>query len=257
MNPRAIRTAPPFVQITDHYRSLIVNGEVAEGEKLPPILAVAEEWGVTTATAAKAYGQLQVEQLVRTSPRGTFVEGKTRASSPRDRVLRARSHGSPNAAGETSTVTSAAVVNCPTYIAELFAFDDARTHVVRREWVTLEDTPGGAVPVMLSVSWWPAGLAETIPALLSTDAAGVATLSAAVEAEVGPIRHCRDFVEGRAADAREAGHLLLPVGSPILAGTFLRWTAGDPGDLVEYGEYVLLPKRVISWEYELPSEPHL
>jgi GntR family transcriptional regulator len=252
VNPRVERTRPPYVQIADHYRGLIVSGEIAEGVKLPAVAAVADEWGVTTATAAKAYGQLQVERLVRTSPRGTFVEGASRASSPRDRALRMHSLGVPSAAGEISLVTAAAVVTAPAYVAELFAMEGDRPRVVRREWVTSENTLEGIAPVMLSVSWYPTAFADTVPGILSTDSATVDTLATAIESAVGPTAHFRDFVESRSSDAREAGHLGLPIGGPVLAGAFLHWTAGDPGELVEYGEYVLPPKRVISWEYDIP-----
>lgn len=252
MNPRAQRLSPPYVQITDHYRQLIVNGDLPEGERLPAIASIAEEWGVAAATAAKAITQLQVERLVRTSPRGTFVEGASRASSPRDRVLRARKRDTASAAGEASRVTSASIVRAPAYVADLFGLDD-RQLVVRREWVTSETTTEGEVPVMLSVSWFPAALADAVPDLLSTDPSHVATLGLSVESVAGPLRYCRDFVEAREADAREAGYLGLTLGAPVLAGTFLRWQGNDSDHLAEYGEYVIPPRRVLSWEYELPE----
>ena len=60
----------------------------------------------------------------------------------------------------------------------------------------------------------------------------------------------RDHLRGRAADAREAGALRLPVGSPILAGTHV-WS--DDAGVLLYGEWVLPPDQVISYEYQ-PAE---
>jgi GntR family transcriptional regulator len=232
-----------------------VSGDLAEGDRLPPIATIADEWDVATATAAKAISQLQVERLVRTSPRGTFVVGESRASSPRDRILRSRRRGKPESGGEVNEVTSAAIVRAPVYVAELFGGPDDHQLVVRREWVTSEmtTTTGGARRVRLSVSWFPAAFADAVPDLLSTDSSHMATLDLAIEKAAGPLRHCRDFVEAREADAREAGHLELPVGAPVLAGAFLRWPGGDPDGPAEYGEYVIPPRRVVSWEYELPD----
>jgi GntR family transcriptional regulator len=245
MAPRAQRTAPPYVQITDHFRQQILDGELAQGAKLPTVKEVAQEWGVATATASKAIGQLQVEHLVRTSPRGTFVEGQAKASTPRDRVQRVRRGGAFGSVGEVHEVTAAAVVEAPPYVADLFDLD-AGGEVIRREWVTKD----AGVPVTLSVSWFPSDLA-TIPEMLSTDPASVGALLPALEAHAGAIRHARDFYEGRGSDAREARLLDLPLGGPILAGTFLRWPGADPDRLLEYGEFVLPPKRVVSYDYDV------
>ncbi|WP_322769404.1 UTRA domain-containing protein [Frankia sp. Cr1] len=116
-----------------------------------------------------------------------------------------------------------------------------------RGWVTTDDDVRSA----LSVSWFPADLADSVPELLSTDPAQAATIGRRIEEMVGPMRHCRDYVEARAADAREAGYLQLPIGSPILAGTYLHWSTNDPDLLIEYGEYVLPPKKVLSWDYDV------
>jgi len=95
-----------------------------------------------------------------------------------------------------------------------------------------------------------------VPDLLSTDPAVAGGLATAIVAARGRIRRGRDFVEARDADSREAEHLRVPLGSAILAGTFLRWYEQDQDSdqVAEYGEYVLPPNKVLSWEYELPTE---
>jgi GntR family transcriptional regulator len=59
----------------------------------------------------------------------------------------------------------------------------------------------------------------------------------------------RDYVRGRASDAREAGALRLPVGSPILAGTHV-WS--DDEGVILYGEWCMPPDQVVSWDYTVP-----
>ena len=71
--PRIERQSPPYVQITDHYRAQFVDGVLPPGSRLPGVHDLAREWGVSPATAAKALGQLGVEGLITTSPRGSYV----------------------------------------------------------------------------------------------------------------------------------------------------------------------------------------
>src|SRR3979411_3309662 len=135
MNPQLDRPAPPYAQIADHYRQLIHDGTLAEGARLPSVIDVAQQFRVSNATAAKAMSQLQVEGLVYSSPRGSWVAGAdAKASSPQTRILRSRQHGTPGSTGETYRVTAAEVVTAPTYVSELLALDDPG-QVIRREWI--------------------------------------------------------------------------------------------------------------------------
>ena len=34
--PKAKRVDPPYVQVMDHYRRMILDGALSEGERLPP-----------------------------------------------------------------------------------------------------------------------------------------------------------------------------------------------------------------------------
>src|SRR6185503_7525601 len=86
--PRAERTAPPYVQIQDHFRSRILSGEIEEGARLPSIAAIAEEWGVAPATAAKAMAGLGVEGYTVTSTQGTFATVGKGAVGARDLAMR-------------------------------------------------------------------------------------------------------------------------------------------------------------------------
>jgi GntR family transcriptional regulator len=245
MSPTVDRQ-PPYMQITDHYRRQIQDGDLAEGDRLPSVISIAEEWNVAHATAAKAISQLQVEGLILTSPRGSFVAGAgAKATSPQDRMLRARRTGSTANGSETHRVNVAEIVKPPTYVAELFALEQGE-QVVRREWVTIEDTALTA----LTVTWHPAELADPdqVDALLYTTSSSVGTMLADLEQAVGPITRAQDFMHARSADAREAHALGLPVGAPILAGTWLAW-AGDR--LVEYGEYCLPPRHTLTYSYEV------
>ena len=71
--PRARREDPPYVQVVDYYRTQILGGKLAEGDRLPPVTQLGKEWRISTATAARAIGQLQTEGYVRTRPQGTIA----------------------------------------------------------------------------------------------------------------------------------------------------------------------------------------
>lgn len=245
MPPHLNRPPPPYMQITDHYRAQIQDGFLGEGIRLPSVAAIATEWNVAHATAAKAVAQLQVEGLITTSPRGSFVTAQgAKATTPRDRLTRAHRSGRTSSPRETHHVNAAELVVAPTYVAELFALEPGG-RVVRREWVTVED--GNARD--LTVTWYPAEFAEKAW-MLSTSPASVGGILRGVEAVAGPVTRGRDFMHARAADAREASALGLPIGSPILAGTWLAW-AGDR--LMEYGEYCLPPRHTLTYDYEVPD----
>lgn len=54
----------PSLEIFQHFRGLIVSGQIGSGEKLPTVRQVARDLGVAPGTAAKAYKLLEGEGLV-------------------------------------------------------------------------------------------------------------------------------------------------------------------------------------------------
>jgi GntR family transcriptional regulator len=100
---------------------------------------------------------------------------------------------------------------------------------------------------MLSVDWIPTGNVMAEAELLGPPTPeGPAEVITTVTGR--HITHAQDHLEGREADTREAAALQLPVGSPILAGTHV-WS--DQDGVILYGEWVMPPKRVITYSYEV------
>jgi GntR family transcriptional regulator len=251
--PKAKRVDPPYVQVMDHYRRMILDGALSEGERLPPVAEIGREWGVSTATAARSIGQLQIEGFVRTSPQGTFVDTlKPVGDSPRDRMARVRRTGVASSAAEMEIVRAAERIRVPVYVAELMDLDPAGD-VIRRESVTVAGRRPRAEPVALAVAWFAPDLAETIPELLNTRP--VPGIVARIEAATGrAVVHGEDHLHGRASDEREASALGLPVGSPILAGAYI-WTDAA-GAVLEYGEFCFPPRRTLRYDYDIePGAP--
>lgn len=249
--PRAQRVDPPYVQVMDHYRRQILDGKLSEGDRLPPVAEMGKEWGISTATAARAIGQLQIEGLVRTSPQGTFVETLRPVSdSPRDRMARVRRAGVASSAAEMEIVRFAELIRVPVYVAELMGLDPGG-QIIRRESVTVAGRRPTAEPVMLSVSWFAPDLASVVPELMETRPVPGSSINR-IEASAGQVTYGEDHLHGRAADQREASALGLALGSPILAGAYL-WT-DDDGKVLEYGEFCLPPKRTLRYRYDIADQ---
>lgn len=229
-----------YMQIADHYRDTITRGDLAPGDRLPTIQELSREWGVSQRTAQKAMDELRGEKLVSISRReGTRVAPMRAAQGGRDVIV----EPTGSAAGDVVEITSAKVVAAPDYVADLLEIDpdpDGQRRVSRREAVAYRS----GVPVRLSVSWSPPWAFEATPELLEPRL--INGLKAVKGATGRAPTQGRDYFEGRGADNREAGHLGVRVGEPILAGTSLWW---DDQGKVEYREWVSPAGHVCSVDY--------
>ncbi len=82
---------PIYRQIVEQVRAQIARGELAAGDPLPSVRAVAEELVVNANTVAKAYGELvRSGDLVSEPGRGLFVAEKKPALSAVERRRRLR-----------------------------------------------------------------------------------------------------------------------------------------------------------------------
>ena len=67
---------PIYEQITDQIKSAIVTGQLAEGEQLPSIRALANSLRVSAITTKRAYADLEAVGLIETvQGKGTYVAG--------------------------------------------------------------------------------------------------------------------------------------------------------------------------------------
>jgi GntR family transcriptional regulator len=232
-------------EIAEHYRALIRDGKLQPNKRLPSSRDMAREHGVSEPTARMAVGWLRAEGYITTTQRGSYVSQRPGGvDSPQDRLRRAVRLGSTFAERETQRVLKAELVVPPAYVAEAYDIEPG-DQVVRREYVI----GTGQHRLALHVDWYPAPFAAMVPELLSTAARSGGDLLTLIEGAAGrTASHGRDAVRGRAADAREANHLGLPVGSPVLAGAHA-WS--DDAGLIVYGEWVLPPDLEVGFSYDL------
>lgn len=70
---------PPYEQIRSQIASMIATCVLADGARLPPIRQLADDLGLAGGTVARAYRELEDEELIETKGRhGTFVNGGAR-----------------------------------------------------------------------------------------------------------------------------------------------------------------------------------
>lgn len=65
---------PPFAQLRRQITGLVAAGELAPGDRLPPVRRLAEDLGVAANTVARAYRELEADGVLEGRGRsGTFV----------------------------------------------------------------------------------------------------------------------------------------------------------------------------------------
>ena len=66
----------PYEQVRRQVTDLVTSGDLAPGERLPTVRALATDLGIAANTVARAYQELEATGVVRTDGRrGTFVQG--------------------------------------------------------------------------------------------------------------------------------------------------------------------------------------
>lgn len=67
---------PIYEQITGQIKAMILSGELAEGEQLPSIRALANSLRVSAITTKRAYADLEADGFIETvQSKGSFVAG--------------------------------------------------------------------------------------------------------------------------------------------------------------------------------------
>ncbi|WP_239376254.1 MULTISPECIES: GntR family transcriptional regulator [unclassified Frankia] len=151
---------PLSVRIADSLRGRIESGDLAQGDQIPTLDALAAEFGCSLAAVRPALDLLRQQGLIITKHgRGSFVRD---ASTERRRITRGRmvmrdpargyvfpaagrpdepwqTHGQPQAAAATAPTPIAAILNVP-----------AGAKVVRRRRVT---SPAAEAPFQLVDTW--------------------------------------------------------------------------------------------------------
>ena len=227
-----------YLAIADHYRRLIADRQIADGQRLPSVRGIAEEWNVATKTAARALKALTMEGYA--SP----VQGLGYAASfrPHDaatlrvQVNGTRTRGEQYAPGDEQLILSAEMVTTGGHDADVLGIEAGTQAVLRRGMVKRGDRV-----IRMSHSWFPPELADLVPELLApvtTPPGNVARIEAATgrKTEVTADRFTVDLTS--LAQAQAFG---VPQGTPVLVRTTVRH---DGNGVIEYG-ITWFPRNVV------------
>jgi DNA-binding GntR family transcriptional regulator len=239
---------PPYLQVVKAIQDRIVSGDLAEGDEVPSIRKIAEEWGISQATAMKALATLRASGLVESAPgKGTIVRAQaTLHRTPHDRFSRMLATGKIYAPGEYAKIVSAGLAPAPAHIADALGIAE-NAPAIRRHRVTHNERG----PVSCSTSWFHPDLAAVVPALLVKERIQGGTPSAIEQATGRRARSVADQFTAAEATAEQATELGVAEGSPVIVG---RNTLLDiEGEVIEAGEYVAPGGRWSLYESEFQA----
>ncbi|MFF4709745.1 GntR family transcriptional regulator [Streptomyces sp. NPDC001297] len=246
MTPPDIDRTPPYMQVVKQLRQQILDGDLKDGDKIPSVREISERWGISMATGHKVLATLRADGLVESIVgSGTIVRTKSNVHrSARDRFTRMLATGRIYAPGEYAVISAAELAPAPAHIADTLGIDEGDMAIRRHRVTNNEDGP-----VSASTSWFHASLAESVPALLSTERIPGGTPSAIKDATGRVARSAEDRMTVSTASTEQASDLGIQEGSPVLIGrNVLR---DEAGEVIEAGEYVSGPDRWTLYQYEL------
>ncbi len=136
-------------QIADAIRLDIVGGKLANGDRLPTEVLLAERFSANRHTVRRALAVLAEEGVVAAEQgRGTFVRSIRRLSYPIGKRTRFREGLNGQAATLTSTSISDRIENASAQVAEALGLKPG-AKVVRTEGMSMAD----GVPISRSTTW--------------------------------------------------------------------------------------------------------
>lgn len=220
---------PLYAQVAEQIQAAIGSGTLSPGARLDNEIALADRLGLSRPTMRRAIQELVDKGLlVRKRGVGTqVVRGRVR------RELELTSLFDDLAATgrrPTTQVLTNRVVEAPDVVAEELDLEPG-TAVRRLERLRLADDE----PLALLRNWLPVDLLE--PADDDLTAHGLYEL---VRRSGRHVSVARQRIGARGADAREARHLGLRRGAPVLS--MQRSAYDDSGRAIEYGDHAYRPE---------------
>lgn len=232
-----------YLDIADDLRRRIADRQIHDGEKLPSVRKIAEQWGVATKTAQRALKALAMEGYA------SAVQGLGYAATyrPHDfatlrvRVDGSRQRGEDYAPGDEQRILSAAMTPTGGTVADVLGITPGAPALLRTGSVTR----AGRV-IRMSHSWFPAELAELVPELLLTESSPPGNV-ARIEAATG--RKTELTADAFTVDLTGLEHASafgVPQGAPVLVRTTVRH---DGLGVIEHGTTWFPRNVVLAMEY--------
>jgi GntR family transcriptional regulator len=229
----------PYVQIIEHYRQQIRDGHLRDGDMLPSGREIAEQFGVSLATAAKVASGLQALGLVTPRPGAGTVVTAQRPPADRARggpLLITLASRSPARPGDKVRVVEAGMVQAPQHVAARVGVEPF-ADVVRRRQVAVRD----GVTTAVLTSWFPQSLGQALPELLRRSR---------LTEELPGYRPAwgEDWVSARPPTSAEAREFGIKRGHPVTVVHARRFDDSD--SVIEYAELVARGDAQVIYRYQ-------
>lgn len=247
--PDVDESLPKYIQIANHIRDRILQGDLRPGDEIPSERQIVAEWGVSRPTATKALGALRATGFVDARQgSGTFVRENPQLNRrARDRYARSRETGKVYPGDEWAEIVAADRAPAPAEVAEALGLQLGAPALKRTRLI--RDAAG---PIELSTSWFPEALAATAPRLLEADRIREGTLAYVERVTGRRARMARDWIGARRATADEAGRLGLGRNAAVLVVDHTTFDAEDAP--IEFVQAVYPPnRRIFEQQYGLPG----
>lgn len=231
--PELDRT-PPYLQVVQELRRRIIDGELADGDRLPSVRQISDTWKIAQATAMKALAALRADGLAESVVGvGTVVRSRRSLHrSAADRLDRALRTGKIYSEEEYAVIKAADLALPPAWVADLLGLDEG-AQAIRRHRVTRNEDG----PVSASISWFPPSFAESVPALLTAERIPGGTPNA-IQAGTGRTisGNVEEASKAFRANEMQADDLEIEIGDPVLIGRNVYTDTN--GEIIEVGESV-------------------
>lgn len=232
-----------YADIAEHFRDLIRSGAMRPGERMPPIREIMETWGVSNATAVRAYRVLKAEGLTRASTGAGTVVAQLGSDNIAARVRTYAATGKALTPEETSRILEVGTVGADETVAARLEVEPGTPVHVRRRVVSRN-----GAPVHLSSSYYAPFVVEAAPELTEPVSTGGSRELAAQR--LGSAQdHVLEEVTSRHATELEKEALGLT--GPTVVTQVVRTVYLTDGRIVEVAVKVAHGSTVLRWSTPL------
>lgn len=232
-----------YADIAEHFRDLIRRGAMNPGDRMPPIREVMETWGVSSATASRAYKVLKAEGLTRASTGTGTVVARPNSDNIAARVRNHVATGKALATGETSRILEVGTVGADETVAARLEVDPGTPVHVRRRIVSRD-----GAPVHLSSSYYAAFVVEATPELAQPVSTGASRELAAERLGVAQEQVLEEVTSRHATESEKEA---LGLTGSVIVTQVVRTVFLTDGRIVEVAVKVCHGSTVLKWSTPL------
>ncbi|WP_258311485.1 GntR family transcriptional regulator [Streptomyces sp. NWU49] len=233
-----------YAEIAEDFRRKIERGELSPGDRMPTIREVMETWGVSMATASRAYKELKTQGLTHASSGAGTVVARPGSPTIAARVQAHAATGRALTTGESSEILEIGTVGADELIAARLEVEPGTPVHVRRRIVSRGDTP-----LHLSASYYLPFVIEATPELTEPVSTG-GSRELAAERLGSPQDRVLEEVTSRLASDTEKAALGL-TGDTVVVTQVVRTVYLADGRIVEVAVRVVGGSTVLKWASSL------